>query len=758
MAIAIVARLARAPLVLAGSNSVAPAGHLVVRKGETSVCQAGEVLPGGTTAMRLWISVNIGPRVNVAALAGSRVIAQGVQGAGWTGEVVTIPIAPIPRRSSKVTVCIGVGPLVEQIYFIGGPPPPGSGGGAASKMRIEYLRPGRRSWFSQAHSVAQRMGLGREPGGTWIALIPILLMVAAAALTSWLILRQLGSRRGAGPTGTGPRSRPGAGPSGTGPRPRRGGGRRSPAPIAGGAQIASPPDAPEHPASTRPAWIRALALGLRPIRETLASLASPVRPALAAVPTAAWVCAAVAVLSAASWSIITPPFQVPDEPSHFAYTQTLAETGELPKYNASLYSPEETAVLADLNHRNVRFNPAVGAISSEAQQRKLQHDLALPLARHGVGEAGVATAEPPLYYALQTIPYYLGSGGTLLDQLTLMRLLSTLMEGLTALFSFLFLREALPGARWAWTVGALGVALFPLLGFISGGVNPDSMLFAVSAALFFCLARAFRRGLTRTTAIAIGAVTAVGFMTKLNFIGLAPGAALALILLGHRTARTAGRSAYISMAIGVGIAACPVCLYMFFNLIHHHPLLGNATAGIEDFGEHGSIGAEASYIWQSYLPRLPGMVRYFPGLDTSRLWFDRSIGLYGWLDTYFPGWVYDLALIPAAAMAVLCLRELILDRAVLRGRIGELIAYGAVAVGLLVLVGVNSYLKYPGLTMDYAEPRYLLPLAALFGGLLALAARGAGRRWGPLAGTLIVLLVLGHDIFSQLLLVSRYYG
>jgi 4-amino-4-deoxy-L-arabinose transferase-like glycosyltransferase len=415
-------------------------------------------------------------------------------------------------------------------------------------------------------------------------------------------------------------------------------------------------------------------------------------------------------------------------------------------------------VLEDLNHTKVRFNPAVGTISSRAQQRKLQHDLALPLARHGVGEAGVATDEPPLYYALQTIPYYLGSGGTLLDQITLMRLLSTLMASLTALFTFLFLREALPGARWAWTVGALGVALFPLLGFISGGVNPDSMLFAVSAALFFCLARAFRRGLTPGAAIAIGAVTALGFMTKLNFIGLAPGVVIALIVLGHRTARAAGRSAYLSMAIAIGVAACPVCLYMLFNLIHHHPLLGGATAGIEDFGEHGSLGAEASYIWQSYMPWLPGMVRYFPGLATSRLWFDRSIGLYGWLDTYFPGWVYDVALIPAAAMAVLCIRTLILDRAVLRGRIGELLAYAAMAAGLLVLVGVNSYLKYPGLTMDYAEPRYLLPLAALFGALLALAARGAGRRWGPVAGTLIVLLVLGHDIFSQLLLVSRYYG
>ena len=123
----------------------------------------------------------------------------------------------------------------------------------------------------------------------------------------------------------------------------------------------------------------------------------------------------------------------------------------------------------------------------------------------------MATSEPPLYYALQTIPYYLGSAGTLLDQLELMRLLSALMAGLTALFTFLFVRESLPTAPWAWTVGGLGAALYPLLGFASGAVTPDAMLCAVSAAIFYCLARAFRRGLTRKLAIAIGALIASAF-------------------------------------------------------------------------------------------------------------------------------------------------------------------------------------------------------------------------------------------------------
>ena len=178
---------------------------------------------------------------------------------------------------------------------------------------------------------------------------------------------------------------------------------------------------------------------------------------------------------------------------YFAYVQQLAEMGELPKYSASLYSPEEAKVLEDLNHKNVRFNPAVGTISTPAQHRKLGHDLALPLARHGVGEAGVATAEPPLYYALQTIPYLLGSGGTSAGPAHADAAAQRAAGGLSPLCStYLFLREAPPGAPWAWTVGGLAVALSPVCwGFISGGVNPDAMLFAVSAALFLLLGARF---------------------------------------------------------------------------------------------------------------------------------------------------------------------------------------------------------------------------------------------------------------------------
>ncbi len=492
-------------------------------------------------------------------------------------------------------------------------------------------------------------------------------------------------------------------------------------------------------------------------------LGAPAR-VLRGVPPAAAACAAIAILSAACWSVITPPFEAQDEPSHFAYVQYLAETGRLPTSSGAKFSEEELAALRDLDVLGVRWHPEVRTIFSPAAQLRLRTNLSEPLSRVGGGGAGVATAEPPLYYALETIPYDLGSGGTLLDRLELMRLLSALMAGVSALFTFLFVREALPVVRWAWIVAGLSAALTPLLGFTSGAVTPDAMLYAVSAATFYCLARAFRRGLTPRLAAATGAAIAVGFLTKLNFIGLAPGAMLGLVILGFRGIRdgsnaTVSRRAMGSTGIAMAIALSPVCAYVLYNLSTDHPALGLVSGAIDLVRGRESLGGELAYMWQFYLPRLPGMVNDFPGLSTTReLWYDRTVGLYGWFDTTFPVWVENLALVPAGAIALLGLRSLVARRAALRARLSELLVYATMAVGLMALIAGTSHLAKLSERTGFAQPRYLLPLLPLVAAMLALAACGAGRRWGRAAGTMIVLTFLAQEVFSQLLVVARFYG
>jgi 4-amino-4-deoxy-L-arabinose transferase-like glycosyltransferase len=466
--------------------------------------------------------------------------------------------------------------------------------------------------------------------------------------------------------------------------------------------------------------------------------------------------AVAAFLNAACWSVVTPPFQVTDEEAHVAYVKQLAETGRLPGRITGTFPREETVALEYLHSVEVQQYPAPQPVASQPEQDALERALrrAARLPRDGADSAGVATAEPPLYYAIEAVPYLLASRGTLLDRIELMRLVSALMAGFTALFAFLFAREALPAAPWAWTTAGFGVALTPLLGFMSGAVNPDSLLYAVSGALFFCLARAFRRGLTDRLAAAIGAVLAIGLLTKLNFIGLLPGAGVGLALLCLRVARHSRRAAARRLAIAGSIAAVPVLLALAVGILGRH----GGSLATDNIANHGSPIDKLQYAWQLYLPRLPGMVDDFPDISTARqIWFDGFLGVYGWAYASFPGSVENLALVPAAAIACLCAAAVFARRRILGGRAAELGVYALIAAGLMLMIAIVSYPYFPSTGAEFGRTRYLFPLLAPFGAVLALAARGAGRRWGPAVGVLIVMLMLAHDLFSQLLVVARYY-
>ena len=787
LVLALVIVLAQSPPRVLGSNAVPVLSAVGYLEGGAKGCEQGGTMPSGTSAIRLSFGSNIGPTVAVKAYAGSSLVTEGSRGSGWgIAETVTVPVRRLARTTSGSEVCVSLGPVTEPVEVHGAVLQTRTAGGSTRRVeryRVEYLA-GSGSWWSRISEVARRLGLGHSPGGTWVVFLELLLMLAAAVIAVRLVLRATDEFASTGAAPAVAREQAEGHAEAQPAEPER------PAGVARQAGTS-------HAWATLRSWLRAagraLAAGVRRI------------------PRAAWMCAAVAVLSAACWSLITPPFQSPDEPSHFAYVQHLAETGKLPvPREEDTWSQEEKTALTALHHGEVRFYPERQQIRTEAEQRKLESSLNAPLNREGEGGAGVAHSQPPVYYALQTIPYHLGSGGSILTRIELMRLLSALMAGFTALFGYLFVREALPRRSWAWPIGGLAIAFTPLLGFMSGVVNPESMLIAVATAAFFLLARAFRRGLSLWLALAIGATVVLGFETKVNFIGLAPGIILALVLLGLREAREpllelwrrllrrptntapqvkragrrgsakaartrppAGRApqresvrttllaaayAFRWAALALVIAIAPVIIY----------LLANAAGGGSAFGsvsqiEHptaaGSFGGELEYIWQFYLPRLPGMSVDFPGIAPWRdIWFNRSVGLYGWLDTHFPAWLYTFALAPALILAALALRSLFIERRTVRRRLGELVCYALILLGLSLITGAASYVHFPGQAGTYGEPRYFLPLIALLGAAVAMSARGAGRRWGPAVGALIVVLFLAWDIFSQLQTIARFYG
>ena len=203
-------------------------------------------------------------------------------------------------------------------------------------------------------------------------------------------------------------------------------------------------------------------------------------------------------------------------------------------------------------------------------------------------------------------------------------------------------------------------------------------------------------------------------------------------------------------AIGLG----PGVIYAIANLAAGKPTLGFVSSSVSLV--HGSIFTALRYTWTLFLPRLPGMKAYVPGLfTTQRIWFDGFVGQYGWVETAFPGWAYEVASIFAVAALAMCVRALALLRRTIRERSAELCIYAIMALGLIILIGFSSYFATG---QSYTQARYLLPLLPLFGAGWGLVTRAGGRRWGPVIAIVLVLGLFADDIFSQLLVVARFYG
>jgi len=480
------------------------------------------------------------------------------------------------------------------------------------------------------------------------------------------------------------------------------------------------------------------------------------------VPAAAWLCALAAFLNATAWSLITPAFQVPDEQAHYAYAEFLAQHGRPPVPRArDTFSGSERAALRDLKFATTMFVPRNGALWNPWEQARLQRDLRLERDRSGGNGAGSALGgEPPLYYALEAIPYRLAAGGSVLDRLALMRLASALMAGATVLLVFLFLRELLPGRPWSWTVGALGVAFQPLFAFVGGSVNSDALLYAAAAAIFYLLARAFRRGLSVRLAVALGAATAVGLMTKFNAMGLVPGVTLALLALAIRQDSGLCLRTLRLPALALAVALAPALAELALNVtVWDRPAIG-ASASAFRLGSdiHPTLPGVLAYAWEFYLAPLPGMATPLGHLPLMDTWFTGFVGVFGWVETEWPVAVYRAALVPLAALALLAGRALLARRSALRARRLELLVYAATALLFALSVAGASYIGHLRDHTNNAQARYLLPLLPLYGALLALAVRGAGRRWAPLVGAAIVALAIAHDLFAQLLVIARYYA
>ena len=476
---------------------------------------------------------------------------------------------------------------------------------------------------------------------------------------------------------------------------------------------------------------------------------------------------AVILVTGVAWALVVPPGQVPDEPNHIQYAQTIAERHDLPGHGPNVYSVEQGTALGYALDGSLYGIPGKKPPWTRAAYERWQHqnsllDLDPNYSSNGGGYIWQGD-NPPLYYAYEAAAYKV-AGGDFFDRLYVMRIFSALFVLVTATGAWLLAGELFGPRRLLQLVTASVAGLQPMVMFISAGVNPDAGLYAFWSIALWLGVRVIRRGLTLRDGVALGLVVGVAFVEKSTSLALIP-AALVAFAFGYRRVRDTGARPRMTALASLAALAVPVLCWgvaavvfdrSFTNHAPHHPGLHSPSlSSLHD------LRTFASYVWQFYLPR-PSFLAPAPVIgDGDQLyatWMKSGWAAFGWLEVRMPDWVYKVlavlsvtALVAGAAAAA---------RAIYRERrLLELVAFFAVAIACLLFI--LHWAEFNIITLEsipFIQGRYILPLIPLGGAAVAAAIGLLPRTPRAVAAGLVVGGLLVLEIASLGLNLGRYFA
>ncbi len=458
------------------------------------------------------------------------------------------------------------------------------------------------------------------------------------------------------------------------------------------------------------------------------------------------------------WALTVPPWQSPDELSHYAYVESLATGPRLPgNAHRPIFSSDQAVAIQNVGASTGAFYPtALPPSWSRAEYEAYLHS---PVTRRlaaradGAGPSS-ASGNPPFYYLLSTVGYLLAGGrGTAFARLYGIRLEGIVWLLLTGLGAWLLGGETFSRRRLPQLLAAATATLLPMVSFMSTSVNPDALTITEWTFAFWLLARIVNRESRLPDMAALCALLGAAILTKAVSYALVPPALLAVGIGIAR--RPAGRRAPALAGAGVSalITAVPVGVWLVIS----RSLGGTALTAVGTGGRAFNIRQFLSYVWQFYLPRLPFLrpFRLVPGTPAVTVWLDQSIGDFGWLDVMVPAWLVLVAKLLFGLVTIATLWLL----ARLRGlrRLGLLAVDLLAGLSLLAVLHVTEYRQTLGGGGAFLQGRYILPLASLLGIAVALAVSRLPRSArGPVAA-LVLVGFLAAQVISLATVVHAYY-
>jgi 4-amino-4-deoxy-L-arabinose transferase-like glycosyltransferase len=457
---------------------------------------------------------------------------------------------------------------------------------------------------------------------------------------------------------------------------------------------------------------------------------------------------AASALAAVAWTCVLPPLEGPDEDSHVAYVQKIAETGTIPwargETPEDLLAPYSTELAYALTFGAVTStarNPAARPARTAADERIWsERDARLTDGQRADGRFTTAMKNPPLYYVYAALPYKVASGGSIFDRVFAMRLANIVALLVVVAFAWLIAGELLGGRRWLQALATAAVALQPQLVHMTAVVNPDVMLAAIWTAALYVMTVMLKRGASRAGFAALAALTIASALTQPRGLALVAPAALTVAVLALRRWPRA-RVIIVSAIAAAGLA----CAYVLVA----YALRGDVSASsVRQFG---------SYVWQFYLPD-PGFLQDSISDFGIGHVFDRYFGGFANLDATFTAGVFRSLKIASLAVALLALVGVIARRRELLRRPAVALVYAAAVVGYLALLHAVAYRSLLVSADPVITGRYMLPLVVIYGLAIALAVSWLPRRWGVAAGGVALAAVVLLQLAALAVTFERFYA
>jgi hypothetical protein len=487
-------------------------------------------------------------------------------------------------------------------------------------------------------------------------------------------------------------------------------------------------------------------------------MAGALRGRRARVPPVA-VIALIAFLNAAAWALITPPFEAPDEPDHFAYLQYLGETGHQPARSgtAPAFSSDETRALNGLRTYSRAGLPDARPPWLASDVRRWERDRTIaPHRRDDGGGPSTASGHAPLYYGLLAPAYRAVRSRSAFSQLTAARLVSALLGAVIALCAFGIVRELVPRERFAAVGAGLLVAFQPMVSFMAGAVNNDIGVNAAAALALYLTIRGLRRGPSRRLALALGATLAIAPLMKGTGLELYPAILLGVVGIAWRHHRAADLRALGLGALAFGAVRGAWALTA--------PGLQRPAGGGPGISATGSLHTALQmpwryleYLWETFLPRLPFMPHLFPEHVAFDVYVRGGWAAFGWLSVQLPKWVYLAIALVLAACGVLVLALAVHERPALRRRAWELAVLVLAPVCVVAAVAA-AYFDPSGRTVPAEQGRYLFPAVGALAAIAVGSTFGLGRRWHVPLLTALVVATMGLAFASRLLSLSGFFA